>query len=112
MELVLSELATVVPRGYGDHAGTARSLHAGAHRRFNRAAVQTIDNDLEHRVHAIGQLGLNVRAAAEARTVGIVGRRNHLLVMLRPDFAPRSDDAAWKWKNHAGDAAHCGNGRF
>ena len=56
MKMVGAELAAVVAGGDGDDAVAAGRVDAGPHRRGDRLRVDAVDHDLQHRVHAVGQL--------------------------------------------------------
>src|SRR5712691_12595332 len=112
MKLVLAEPAAVIPGRDLDHARTTRRLDAGAERVLDRLAIQAVHDDLEHRVHARRQRARDADASAERRAVGVVGRRDHLLVTPRSNLAAASDDAAREGEDDAADSAHGVDGRF
>src|SRR5216683_290778 len=112
MEMVLPELAAVIPRRDLDDAGPARRVDAGAQRVLDRLTVQAVDDDLEHRVHARRQRALDADASAQRRAVGVVGGRDHLLIALRANLAAAPDDAAWEREDDAAYSAHRVDGRF
>src|SRR5688572_29546622 len=106
MEVMLPELAAVVAGGDLDDARPAGGSESGAQCLLDRRSIETIDNDLEYRVHAFGQLALDALAPAQRRTVGIVRGCDHLLVFLRAHLAAGAHDAARKRENDAAYAAH------
>src|SRR5262245_8491847 len=95
-EVVLPELAAVVPSRDLENARAARGIHAGSQRALDGRTIQTIHHDLEHGIHALWQLAAHALPAAQCRTVRVVGGRDHVLVLLRPDLAAGADDAAGK----------------
>ena len=75
----------------------------GAHRLLDRGAVEPVDDDLQHRVDCLRQLAGHAEPSAQRRAVGVVGRRDHVLVALRADLAAGADDAAGKRQDDAAD---------
>src|SRR5262245_10103177 len=74
------EFASVVPRGDPANPGLPGSLaHYRRHCGLHGSKVETVDHDLVHRVHPLGQLALH--RAAERRAVGVVGARLQGLVL-------------------------------
>src|SRR4030088_2059780 len=94
MKMVCAELAAVIPGRALPHAGTERRFDAGAQRLLDRRWVEAVDDDLEHRVHAVRQRARHTDPAAERRTVGVIGGCDHLLVAPRSNLAAAPDDAA------------------
>src|SRR5205814_9420153 len=85
MKLMRSQLAAVIAGGDLDDSGTARGVDAGAHGLFDSLAVEPVDNDFEHGIHAVRQFACDIVPATQRRTEGIVGRCNQLLIVPRPD---------------------------
>ena len=76
-------------------------------------AVQTVHDDLEHRVHARRAARSSTPVpSAQRRTVRIVGGRDHLLVALRADLAAGAHHAAGKGQHDTADLAHRLDRRF
>src|SRR5262245_51219371 len=87
MEMMFAELATVIASRDLDHAGAAGGLDAGAKGLFDGRTIQAVDDDLEHRVHFVWQRARDLAAPAQRRAIGVVGGRDHLLVVFRANLA-------------------------
>src|SRR6187455_530852 len=106
MKVMLSELAAVVAGRDLDDARSARGVDADTHRVLDGSAIESVHDDLEHRVRAVRNLARDSVAPAECRAVRVVGRRDHVLVFLRADFAAGAHDSTRKGKHDALDLAH------
>jgi len=73
VEVVLSELPSVVACRDLDDAGTAGRFEAGAERIFDRGAIEAVHDDLEDRVRIRRDLARHVVSPAQRGAVGVVG---------------------------------------
>src|SRR6266542_1506442 len=103
-----AELAPVVARRDGAHAGAAGRPDPGAHRGLDRRHVQTVEHDFQHAVHAVGKLARRDRA--KRGTERVVRRGDHLGVALRADLGAAARHAAREREDYARVLAHSCHG--
>src|SRR5262249_8154596 len=95
-----AELAAVIAGTDRDDALPAGSIDAGPHRLRYGWSVDAIDDDLEHRVHSLGQVALG--NGAERRAKSVIGRGDHGLRSSGPHLTATPDHTAGKRQKHAG----------